>query len=170
MVALIFGSVLLGTWRSLSALERELEVVFMRGVDGDGFSIQNDLVEIIAESYNLMTVAKKRMPEDSAEIAALAAARDALISAGSPTKKYAANLKVYEASTELYQKFKDAAGVTEADMNLAKRCYAEIQSRNDTMKNDGYNAEARKFNEKIKGVPAVFIAPLVGISPAELFE
>jgi hypothetical protein len=162
-------AVFFGGWRSLNKLKNETETIFYRGVSNDGYSIQGDLDTIIAQSFNLVTIAKNYINENDETIMDLLSARDILISALTPAEKYKANMKVSETAVILYDKLKSASGLTEIHKKLAAQDYTEILSRNSTIKNNGYNDAVRKYNLVIQDFPVSFIAPLVGVKPAELF-
>lgn len=169
MIVMVCTAVLSGGWRSLNKLKSETETVFFNGVSGDGYSIQGDLDMIIAQSFNLVTIAKNYFNENDETMTELLSARDALCAALTPAEKYKANMKATETAVTLYDKLKNASGFTEIHKKLAAQDYTEILSRNSTIKNNGYNDAARKYNSVIQDFPASFIAPLVGVRPAELF-
>lgn len=169
MIVMICMGVLIGSRRSLEKLRDETDKVFFSGVFNDGYSIQSDLDKIIADSYNLYTVAKNYIGEADPLITGLLSARDELAKAVTPSEKFKANEKLLEAVTALYFKNKEASGLTESHSSLAAQFYTEILSRNSTIKNDGYNDAARKYNGVLESFPVLYIAPLTGIKPAELF-
>lgn len=169
MLLLIASAVLLGTQRSLSKMKRELDAVFENGVDGDGYSIQSDLDIIMDQSWNLLTVAGNYYSSDDERIMALKTAYTELSEAKTVGEKSAADRAVTEAVTVLYDALKNEPSLTDAHAKLIGQYYTEIQSRNQTIANDGYNDAARGYNEELSGFPAVFIAPLLGIEEAELF-
>lgn len=138
-------------------------------MSGDGYSIQSDLEIIIDQSFNLATIAKNYYDETDENITALLSARDSLSAAQTPSEKYTANDRLTETAANLYDKIRNAAGLTESHKKLAAQFYTEILSRNSTIKNNGYNTAARKFNAVLKSFPSSFIAPLTGIRPAEVF-
>lgn len=169
MIVMVCTAVLFGGWRSLNKLKSETETVFYNGVSDDGYSIQGDLDMIIAQSFNLVTVAKNYFNENDATVTELLSARDALSDALTPAEKYKANMKLTETAVTLYDKFKSASGLTDIHKKLAAQDYTEILSRNSTIKNNGYNDAARKYNSVIQEFPASVIAQLVGTRPADLF-
>ncbi len=169
MVLMICTGVLIGSRRSLDKLREETDQVFFSGVLNDGYSIQSDLDKIIADSYNLYTVSKNYIGETDLLITGLLSARDELNKALTPSEKFKANEKLLEAVTSLYFKNREASALTESHANLAAQFYTEILSRNSTIKNDGYNDAARKYNAVLKSFPASLIAPLAGVKPVELF-
>ncbi len=170
MIILVIASSFIGTWRTFSKMKSDLDEMFINGIEDDGFSIQNDLNQIVFESFNLITVAKNYYPETDDSLILVSETRDNLISAQTPSEKYASNIKLTQAVTELYYKIKSTENIRDDYLNLAKQYYTEIQSRNDTMKNDGYNSEAKKFNDNLSKIPAVFFAPILGFDKAELFQ
>ncbi|MFA6949007.1 MAG: LemA family protein [Eubacteriales bacterium] len=170
MLAMMFGGIYIGGRRSLGNRYDKVAGAFENGVLDDGYSIANDLEEIKAQAYNLCTIAKKFLPEDNAEIKAAENARAALMSAVGISDKYVKNYQLYEAVVALYADLKAEASFTGSQADMAKIAYGEIESRNDTIKNDGYNAAAKDFNDIRNGFPTAFIAALCGIKSAEYFS
>lgn len=170
MVLLIIAGCYIGGFKALSKLSNEVEQVFANGADNDGYSIQRDLDEILAQSYNLVTIAKNYYEENSAEIMSVLDSRNSLSKAETPSVKYNCNQKLYESITELYFKLKDEKTLTETHKKLAFQYYTEILSRNDTIMNDSYNETVRKYNKMLTGFPTSFISMILGFKPAELFS
>lgn len=169
MTVMICTGILIGSRRSLEKLRDATDQVFFSGVLNDGYSIQSDLDKITEDSYNLYTVAKNYIGETDPLITGLLSARDELTNAVTPSEKFKANEKLLEAVTALYFKNKEASGLTETHSRLAAQFYTEILSRNSTIKNDGYNDAARKYNAVLKSFPASYLAAFTGVKPAELF-
>lgn len=168
MILMICSGVLIGTRKSLDELKNKTDKSFINGVENDGYSIQNDLEQITADSYNLYTVAKNYLTESDSFITGLLASRDALSDARTPSEKFIANEKLLEAVTALYYKIKEAE-MTETHSKLAAQFYTQILSCNSTIKNNSYNDEVRKYNSILESFPTRFVAPLIGVKPAELF-
>ena len=78
MVIAIVLSVLIGGHRSLSAEASKVEDIFYNGVDGDGIGVNSDLDHRAALAYALVTVAKRYLPADDADIEAVLDACSAL--------------------------------------------------------------------------------------------
>lgn len=169
MIVMICMGILMGNRRSLDKLRDETEKKFVNGMSGDGYSIQNDLDKILADSYNLYTVAKNNLNETDLLMKKMLSAREQLAESITPSEKFAANERLLEAVTALYYKNKEAPGLTEAQAGLAAQFYTEIISRNSTIKNDGYNDAARKYNGILKEFPVSLIKPLTRVEPLELF-
>lgn len=167
MVVLILGSALGGAKRSLEKLRQEAEQVFYQGADGDGLGIQNDLDERAKLAYNLVTVAKRCLPEDRQEITQTLAARDALLYAKDIHEKYRANLELTEATEALYQAME---GLSADDEKFRIRLHTDLQSRNDTISHDPYNRTAEEFNRKLDAFPANLLGGLTGVKDAPLFR
>ncbi|MDD4773187.1 MAG: LemA family protein [Eubacteriales bacterium] len=169
MIVMIFMGILIGSRRSLERLRDETEKIFVDGVSGDGYSIQSDLDKILADSYNLYTVAKNYLSLTDPLMEELLSARQRLAESTDPSEKFNANESLLEAVTALYFKNKEAPGLTEAHAKLAAQFYTEIVSRNGTIKNDGYNEAARKYNGTLKNFPVSIIMTLIRVEPLELF-
>ena len=169
MVLMILAAVYLGTFKSLKKLEHNLETDFLQGVDRDGFSIQNDLDIIVAQCYDLLTVSKNYVSTDNEDYRALENARTQLQTAVTVAEKSQANDLVYSAFGTLYFKVKDDPAITDTHKRLIAQYYTEVQSRRDTIRGDGYNESARRFNDILSQFPVNLIYPLTGISKASTF-
>lgn len=170
-VCLLF-SVWYGTEKEVKAGEKKLSAVFTDGVDGDGFSIKNDLETTASEAYNLATIAKKALGEDDASAVSVTANVEKLrnaISGGEVSEIHDCYIALFNSVEELYANYK-AAGDDESRVKLALQCYTEIKSRNSTISGDGYNDAVREYNEKLDSFPAKLIINLCGYQKGQLFE
>ena len=169
MVLMILGGTLYGGHRSLMKLRDEAEAVFYNGVDGDGLGIQNDLNERVDLAYNMVTVAKRYLPEDNEAVQKVLTARDALAAAEDPEGKNAANRQLTEACIELYEALAGKS-LTEKDEEYRQQIYQDLSSRNDTISHDGYNQVAENFNKTLQRFPANILGSLTGVEKLELFR
>ena len=68
----------------------------------------------------------------------------------------------------LYDAAAGAANANQADLMAGE--LAEFNSRGNTIYNNDYNSNARRFNQDLGGQPARLIGALWGIEPAEYYE
>lgn len=169
MIAAIIFSVLYGSHRSLSAESSRVESAFYNGVDGDGFSINNDLSIRAGESLNLVTIAKRYLGEDDPSIKAVRDAVSRLNEADDTSGKLDANQKLTKAYTALSDKLA-ALDLSAKDEEYRRGIIDELNSRNDIISHDGYNKMAENFNAKLGAFPANILSRLTGIRPFELFR
>lgn len=170
MAVLIAASVLVGGMRGIVPLKNAVDTAFVSGVEQDGLSIQGDLTAVLEQSHNLTTIAKNVFGEADARIQAVSDARIRLQSASTPSEKFTAYTALYEAVSTLYFAVRDSLGEEDSQMKLCKQYYAEICSRADTIRLDGYNKLASDYNQTISGFPTALIAGLLGCGQAELFS
>ncbi len=168
MAALILISLFVGAARALSPLRSTAEQAFYNGVEGDGYGIENDLSRRAELAYNLTTVAKRYMDADAAEITALLDARDALNSAAAVSEKYDANDALTAAADNLYTAL-GAFELSDADVRYRESIRTDLRSRNETIRGDGYNGLARKYNERLSSFPVSLFGRLLGFRTLELF-
>lgn len=168
MALMILLSLFVGTARSLYPMRNAAQQVFFEGVDRDGLGIQNDLNKRIELSYNLVTVAKKYSESDTDAVKAVLSAREKLSSADSIKEKYKANIALTEATETLIEEMKSYS-LSEKDEKYRKEIRDDLNSRNETISSDGYNAAASSFNSELSSFPASVIGRLVGLRSLELF-
>lgn len=169
MVLLIVVGMVAGTTRTLRDMRSDAQQVFYSGETGDGLGIQRDLDERVDLSYNLLTIAKKYMSETDWEIKAVEDARKGLEESYTPSEKYAANKKLTEAVTELYNVLGEKE-LSESDERYRQRLHTDMNSRNDTIANDPYNKIATEFNEKLEAFPAKYFAQLTSVDKIDLYR
>lgn len=169
MVAMMAAATLFGSHRSLAALSKQAEQVFYNGVSGDGLCIENDLTNRAEQAYNLTVVAKRYLSADDSTVAKVLEARDQMDSAATIGGKYQANQALTMATTELYELLLPME-LSESDSRYLRSIYADLNSRNDTIRHDPYNQLAAQFNAELDGFPAKLLGPLTGIRPLELFR
>ena len=167
-LVILVGSTLFSAHHALSAWSAQVASVYQNGVEGDGLGIAGDLAARLEDSYNLVVVARRYLPEEGA-IADVLYAREALSSAQGPAAQSLANDALTEAVTALYQAL-EAEPLTDKDETYRRGLYADLSARNQTIRNDGYNALAQEFNAVLEEFPAGLLAGLTGIAPAEYFQ
>jgi len=139
----------------LNNLKSAASDIFYNGVDGDGLGIQRELNHRVEYAFNLLTVAGRYIPDDDA-VRQTAAARDALINSAGVAEKSENNLRLTEAVTALYARLGQEK-LSDQDARYRENLYTEIKARNNIISNDGYNKEARAFNQKLDVFPASVI-------------
>ena len=157
LAAAVILSVPLGFTNTMSRMYDKVAVEFQEGAEKDGLSIQTDLDARASAAYNLATVAKRYMAEDSETVQSVLKASEALNSAKGPAAKYAANEELGEVCTQLYEA-------------LGKMELSEKDEQYVTMGNDPYNQLAEKYNEKLDRFPANLLGKIFGMDKAELFQ
>ena len=169
LAAAVILSVPLGFTNTMSRMYDKVAVEFQDGAEKDGLSIQADLDARASAAYNLATVAKRYMAEDSEAVQSVLKASEALNAAKGPAAKYAANEELGEVCTQLYEVL-GTMELSEKDEQYRQSLYAEMKSRNVTMGNDPYNQLAEKYNEKLERFPANLLGKRFGLEKAELFQ
>ena len=167
MVIALVLSILIGGHRSLSAEASKVEDIFYNGVDGDGIGVSSDLEYRAALAYALVTVAKRYLPADDADIEAVLDACSALENAKNPTEKLEANRRLQSACEALYKRL-DKVDLSERDAGYRSNLMTDLNSRNDIISKDGYNQKAGQFNTQLKRFPANIIGRATGIRPFAL--
>ncbi len=169
MVGLIVLGTFFGAWRSLGKLENRVSQAFYEGVEGDGFCIQADLDERVILANNLATIAARYLPANDASLAALRADASALSQESDIARKYAKNAALSQ-SAALVGDALAVLTLSESDARYVKSIRADLQSRNDTMANDGYNALADDYNNTLRAFPANLLSALLPVKPAPYFR
>ncbi|WP_418667987.1 LemA family protein [Allofournierella sp.] len=136
--------------------------------DSGMYSIAADLDARLNAAANLATVAGKVEGVDGAALAAVDGAIAAVQAAGSPAAKAGADRTLSEAVNALYDAANATANENQADLMAGE--LAEFNSRGNTIHNNDYNSNARRFNQDLGGQPARLIGALWGIEPAEYYE
>lgn len=165
--AMILLSVLLGGRASLLDLRAAAEDVFYD--DPARYGIQYDLAEIQAQSFNLTVVAGRYPQSDGLLADAVLEYRDHLEQAQSPRGKYRAAQALAAAARQLGQELQTAE-LSDQDRTLVQKCLLEIDSRQRTIQNSGYNQAAMQYNRALGQFPASLIRTLTGVQPLELYE
>lgn len=174
MAVVIVGSVFFGMWRSLSSMRADVERAFVTaGEKADGVyteSIEEGLLYLAGESYNLVVIARNYFADDDADITAVLNARDTLTNADTIADKLTAFNALNDAVSLLYRRVADEPDITEQHLNLAKTYYGDITSEVSVIGDNHYNEKAVEFNKRLGSFPALFVAPLFGIREAVLFR
>lgn len=131
-------------------------------------SITGDLDARLNAAANLVTVAEKMDGLDAEALAAVNQAIAAVQAAPGPAAKAGADRTLSEAVNQLYDQAAAGANANQADLLAGE--LAEFNSRGNTIRNNDYNSNARRFNQDLGGQPARLIGALWGIEPAEYYE
>ena len=167
-VLIVICSILSGAARSLGGLRTEAEEFFTGGADG-GKGIEHDLERIVANSYNLVTIARRYFENDNVVLAAVVNNRVALMEADSPKEKHHAAVNLIFSARFLAAEIKET-DIKLSDIDYAEECIVNIIASEKVISISGYNQAARAFNETISRFPANILRLLVGIGPLELYE
>lgn len=169
MILMILCSAIFGNYRSLLQLSHKVEAVFYQGEQGDGLGIQNDLEKRIDLAYNMVTIARKYLPESDQALNGVLIARETLLQAKSPAEKYKANQRLTEATTDLSAKLAELK-LSATDERYRASLYQDLSSRNSIMSHDNYNNVAEDFNQVLRSFPSNVINLVFRVEPAELYQ
>lgn len=168
LIAVIVLSIVFGGYRSLSKEASKVERVFFDGVDKDGYSINSDLNNLVDISRNLITVAKRYLPENDASIIDLADASSKVANSSKPSDKLRAFRELQTAFTSLSKKL--GPNLEENDRRYLEGFTTEFNSSTHKISLDGYNEKAKEFNSQLSRFPASLLGYLYGMRPFELTE
>ncbi|MGI5971058.1 MAG: hypothetical protein ACOX7P_04965 [Oscillospiraceae bacterium] len=158
--------IIFGGGRSLKNERSRIEDVFYNGVKGDGISIAGDMNKRATVAEKLASLADNYGVATQALESAIKSCKES----GGPSELAEGNAALEKAVFSVYNALANA-DLTKADQKSARSLYDEFNSRGNTMKNDGYNALAEKFNTKtIREFPAGIIARIRRIKPLALFR
>ncbi|MDR1117279.1 MAG: LemA family protein [Oscillospiraceae bacterium] len=160
---MVIFAMLFGVSSSLGGMRNEAENLFY-----DGMGIEYDLERIIANSHNLLTVAKRYIGEDEQVMRDVADAREALSTAVSPAKKYEAELLLAQSASSLADALEEKR-ISDKDLTYVKECRINITSHEMTIASNGYNHAARSFNAELGSFPANILGFFAGLRPLELY-
>lgn len=169
MAMLIIAGSFMGAGRSLGGLKKAVDAAFYAGVNGSGFSIQRDLDERVISATNLITVARRYLPESDGALQSFVKARDDLAMAKGIREKHDANVKLSSAAADIVSRV-EKEPLSAQDAAYLRSIPVDMQSRNDTISRDGYNDFAARYNETLSRFPANFFSAILSIEKAELFR
>lgn len=163
VLALTLGPV--NTVRRAAAPAREM---FYRGEEGDGIGVNSDLERLADCAANLAVIGEKY--DEAEKLAAEAKkAAQAVREAEKPAKKAKAAQKAGEAFEKLDKKLGEAA-LTDKDAEYRAGLQASVKGVRDTLRRDGYNELAAKYNRMIRQFPASLAQLLVTGGELPVFE
>ncbi len=166
-VFIVLAGIWIGAFRSLNGLHQRADKLFNLGVDGDGFSINNDLTNLANQAYNL-AVLTDRNGLDKKLTDTLRATADDLLNAEGPKAKFEAYTKLNVICEEAYDVL--AKTVTGQDLKLAGNVKKDINSVNDIISRDGYNNHVAKMNKDMNAFPGFVLRLATGTKNIELFK
>lgn len=169
MIAMILVAILGGSYHSLSSMAKDVSAVFYSGENKDGLCIQHDLDARADVAINMVSLAKKYLPEQDAAIQAVTQARSELLNARGISEKYRANDELTQATTDLYYKLRETE-LAESDQKYPARFYDQLSSYNDTISRDPYNRRAEEFNQVLNTFPANILSAITFVDSAELYN
>lgn len=166
-VIAVLLSIWLGGGRGLINERNAVEDIYYNGVNKDGVSIQKDITVRFQAAGKLAVLAEK-YSVDAAELIKMEKKYE---SAAGISANAEANEGLDSAVYAVYNGLMNNSQISEADKKSAQSLYNEINSRGNMIKNDGYNAEAQRFNSETLGAfPANIIAMVRGVKKLELFR
>lgn len=167
MVALMLLSVPVGATVSLTREKNKA----LEPYNGSGSSetLLIDMENGSGEAADLVTLAKKYLSADDAQISAVQRAREALNAAETPPEQSEA-LSTLTASFNVLADALDMLELTEKDKTYLDGITADYNMYLDYISRNDYNARATEFNELLEASPMQPIASLVGIDTLELFR
>lgn len=163
--AVVVASAFLGCNRSLNALRRETAHQLRSSASGGEYSIATDGQEMADVARNLMTLARKYLPDGEEEYAALEACcrqMDNVYFEASDVRTAAVGIQT--ACRDLAARLEVAPGLSERDRAYLAGFAVDLDGCLHRMENDPYNAAAEEFNRTLEAFPAnvlgLFVEPL----------
>lgn len=163
--AVVVASAFLGCNRSLNALRRETAHTLSFPADGGEYSIATDGKDMAATARNLMTLARKYLPdgeEDYATLEACCRQMDQIYFEASDVRTAAVGIRT--ACRDLTARLEVAPGLSQRDRDYLAGFSASLDGCLHRMANDPYNAAAEEFNRTLDAFPAnvlgIFVEPL----------
>lgn len=169
MVAMILVAIWGGSYHSLSSMAKEVSAVFYNGENGDGLCIQHDLDARADVAINMVSLAKKYLPESDTAVQNVIQARAELLNASGISEKYRANDKLTQTTTDLYYKLQETE-LSETDQKYPARFFDQLSSYNDTISRDPYNRRAEEFNQMLETFPANILSTITFVDSVELYN
>lgn len=161
----IAASAFLGCNRSLNALRRETAHQLSFPADGGEYSIATDGKAMADVARNMMTLARKYLPDSEEEYAALEACcqqMDHVNFEAADVRTAAVGIRT--ACRDLAARLEVAPGLTERDRAYLAGFDVDLDGCLHRMTNDPYNAAAEEFNRTLGVFPAnvlgIFVEPL----------
>jgi hypothetical protein len=176
--ALVVLGVLIGGAKSLRGLRAGSEAVFSSGTAASGpdaFDLRADLSEYSGLAANILTVAKRYIPESDPMYGSLNSSRLALndeLFGKSYDIQHSLYISLRDASELLTQRVLGESGVTASDKALLSGNSQDMKSLQTIISRESalYNNRAGAFNETLKSIPASWIRTLGLVKPLSLFN
>lgn len=171
MAGLILISLPLGVNRSLSRIRDDVEGLYY--YDHASFAIYEGISNRESAAENLITVAR-RYTDDNPQLIPLIDELKYNVDTstnifGDFTRQARLNLEIGEASQALYEALSQIE-LSEKDAKYPDQLIAQMKSEQDKIERSSYNAEARKFNEKLDKFPVNILRHVAGIQPLGTFD
>lgn len=163
--AAVILSAFLGCNRSLNALRRETAHTLMFPADGGEHSIVTDGQDMADAARNMMTLARKYLPdgqEDYAQLEACCRQMDSVNFEAADVRTAAVGIRT--ACRDLAARLEVVPGLSERDRAYLAGFGVELDGCLHRMENDPYNDAAEEFNRTLETFPAnvlgLFAEPL----------
>ena len=170
MILLIFIGIVASGHRTLSQMEQTVERAFAEGPAGQtGMGIKEQLNEKILDAMSLIDFASEVAQVDESLVENVRAAIKALQNAPTPSAKYDASETLTQAFSALHAALLQRP-LSKEDLHHCNSIYDSFCQMEAEIRQNPYNDIAREFNDVLKGFPTQFIAMIVQVEPAELFE
>lgn len=141
----------------------------MRAFDGGQESIMADLALHNENAYNILTVARRVLGENDADVMKLDKAYRQMNGAASPAAVCAADKELDAAVITLVGRLYDA-GMNEKDKRLVDSEKASMDSQDMIISRSEYNAEVAEYAEVVSSFPANLIALARGLGAPEYYK
>jgi len=168
LAVVVVGAISIRGGVDLRARRTETARVFDEGANGDGLGIRYDLDTQVAVTHNLMTVAKRYLPENDDGILAVDEARERLLMAKDMRGMYEDSVSLLQCADALLSRLSDVE-VSEQDARYLRGFTTDLHSTEVTMAADVYNEAAAVYNKLLEGFPGRMIAFVNQIEPAAFF-
>lgn len=163
-ICVIFSLLVLGGAK-LSALRADVTALY----DGGEGSIVDDMRRHNENAYNVLTVARRVLGEDDADVRELDAAYREISGASTPGALYAADQRIDAAVITLVGKLNDA-GMNEKDARLVAAEKSSLDSQDMIVARSEYNARVAGYEQTVSGFPANLIALVRGLGAPEYYR
>lgn len=163
--AVVAASAFLGCNRSLNALRRETAHQLRSSASGGEYSIATDGRDMADLARNMMTLARKYLPdgEDAyTQLEACCQQMESVYFEASDVRTAAVGIQT--ACRDLAARLEVAPGLSERDRAYLAGFAVDLEGCLHRMENDPYNAAAEEFNRTLETFPAnllgLFVEPL----------
>lgn len=158
----------LGCNRSLAALRGKTERAILQG-DGSGYSISTDGADMVTTARNMITVAKKYLPGETAlfeDLEAYCRQMEEAKTDSAERKNAAMGLRAVCSS--IHMRLSEVSALTDKDAGYLAGFEVELDAAMHRMSADPYNDAAQDFNDAEKSFPANVLGLFVG--PLQTFD
>lgn len=170
MLALVLLALPLGVNRSLSSVRKAAEDQYY--YDSTGYAIFQGLAARQESAHNLITVAKKYTDQNQ-NLTALIDELESAVTLAENSYEFEEEVETNRRLTEAAHALSDELSRTELserDAKYPESLILEMDSQQDKIERSSYNAEARKFNEKLEKFPVSILRGVAFVSPLALFN